>query len=275
MEKYTGYQELILTDEQLGDFYSYGKLPSTFHENEYVFLKDSTEKILDIYCYQNGTFRKVQYPTIENEYAGMIKPRNPGQIIAMDMLKDPTSKVKLVRGVYGSGKDYLMLNQALEDLKSEKFDKIVYIRPNVTVANVPDIGFLKGDVDDKLNWTLAPFLDKVGGQDGLDYLVRTGQIESVPLLFIRGRSFEKSLIYVCEGQNITSEIAKLIISRVGEGSELWINGDTHQTDKKVYEQDNGIVKMIDKLTGHPLFGYVYLSKTQRGEVADLANLLDE
>lgn len=78
-----------------------------------MFLKDSTEKIIDTYCYQNGTFRKVQYPTIENEYAGTIKPRNPGQIIAMDMLKDPTSKVKLVRGVYGSGKLFAPYNREI------------------------------------------------------------------------------------------------------------------------------------------------------------------
>lgn len=97
----------------------------------------------------------------------------------------------------------------------------------------------------------------------------------VPLLFIRGRSFENSLIYVCEGQNITSEIAKLIISRVGINSELWINSDTHQTDARVYEKDNGITKMIERLSGNPLFGYVYLPKSERGEVANLATLLDD
>ena len=98
-------------------FIPYGKLPSTFHENEYVFLKDSTEKIIDTYCFQNGTFRKVQYPTIENEYAGTIKPRNPGQVIAMDMLKDSNLESEVGPRRIWSGKDYLMLNQALEDLK--------------------------------------------------------------------------------------------------------------------------------------------------------------
>ena len=191
------------------------------------------------------------------------------------MLQDRISKVKLIRGVYGSGKDYLMLNQALEYLENGTFNKIVYIRPNVTVANVPDIGYLKGSAEEKLEWTLAPLYDKVGGREGVEMLIHSERLEMVPLLHIRGRSFDNSLIYVCEAQNITTEIAKLIISRVGEGSEIWLNSDTHQTDNKIYEKDNGIIKMINKLSGNKLFGYIYLPKTERGEVAELATLLDD
>ena len=193
----------------------------------------------------------------------------------MDLLQDRQSKVKILRGCYGSGKDFLMLNQAFDLLEKGQFDKIVYIRPNVTVANVPDIGYLKGSVEEKLDWTLAPIYDKVGGREGVEMLINQGQLEMVPLLHIRGRCFDNSLIQVCEAQNITSEIAKLIISRVGENSELWLNSDTHQTDNKIYEKDNGIIKMIDKLSGNKLFGYVYLPKTERGEVAELATLLDD
>ena len=74
---------------------------------------------------------------------------------------------------------------------------------------------------------------------------------------------------------MTTEITKLILGRVGEGSELWINADNRQTDKKVFERDNGVRKLVDKLTGHPLFGYVYMPLTERSDVANLANLLDE
>ena len=192
----------------------------------------------------------------------------------MDMLIDKQSKVKLVQGVYGSGKDYLMLNQALSLIEKGKFQKIVFIRPNVTVANVPEIGYLKGTQEEKLAWTLGPFYDKVGGEDGVRLLVEQGKLELVPLLFIRGRSFDNSIIYVTEGQNITAEIAKLIISRIGDNSELWLNCDTHQVDKLVYEKDNGVEKMVSRLAGNPLFSYVYLPKTERSAVAELATLLD-
>lgn len=276
---YKGYIEITLNEEKLTKFYENTELYVEMYnlkENEYLLVKDESGKVIDIYCYQNKLLRRVNYNVINNKYAGVIiKPRNTYQQLAIDLLQNRESKIKLIRGVYGSGKDLLMMHQALSLVEKNKFDSIIFIRPNVTVANVPDIGYLKGDSDEKLEWTLGPLFDKVGGKEGITYLKENGKLETQPLLYIRGRSFENSIVYVTEGQNITSEIAKLIISRIGENSELWINGDTHQTDKKVYEQDNGIIKMIERLSGNHLFGYVYLPLTERSEVANLANLLDD
>ena len=275
---YKGYIELLFNDNQLAYFYGNKKSYEQecgLKENQYLLIKDKTGEVVDKYCFQNGELRQVKYNTIQNAYCGKIKPRNLQQELAMDMLIDKHSKVKLVQGVYGSGKDYLMLNQALSLVEKGKFQKIVFIRPNVTVANVPEIGYLKGTMEEKLAWTLGPFYDKVGGEDGVRMLVEQDKLELVPLLFIRGRSFDNSIIYVTEGQNITAEIAKLIISRIGDNSELWFNCDTHQVDKQVYEKDNGVNKMIERLTGNPLFAYVYLPKTERSAVAELCTLLDD
>ena len=74
---------------------------------------------------------------------------------------------------------------------------------------------------------------------------------------------------------MTTEIAKLVIGRIGEGSELWINADTSQTDKTLFDKDNGVNKMLERLKGHKLFGYVYMPTTERSEVAELATLLDD
>lgn len=273
---YKGYKEIELNNDQLADFYTNCAVYiEGLLENQYLLIKDLTGEVVDKYCLQNGELRQVKYNTIQNIYCGKIKPRNLQQELAMDMLIDKRSKVKLVQGVYGSGKDYLMLNQALALIEKGKFQKIVFIRPNVTVANVPEIGYLKGTQEEKLAWTLGPFYDKVGGEDGVRLLIEQGKLELVPLLFIRGRSFDNSIVYVTEGQNITAEIAKLIISRIGENSELWLNCDTHQVDKQVYEKDNGVEKMVSRLVGNPIFSYVYLPKTERSEVAELATLLDD
>lgn len=275
---YKGYIEVQFDDDRLAHFYNnkdvYAEL-FDLKENQYFLVCDKTGEVVDKYCFQNGEMRQVKYNTIQNSYCGKIKPRNLQQELAMDMLIDKNSKVKLVQGVYGSGKDFMMLNQALSLIERGKFQKIVFIRPNVTVANVPEIGYLKGTMEEKLAWTLGPFYDKVGGEDGVRMLVEQGKLELVPLLFIRGRSFDNSIIYVTEGQNITAEIAKLIISRIGDNSELWFNCDTHQVDKQVYEKDNGVNKMVDKLVGNPLFAYVYLPKTERSQVAELCTLLDD
>ena len=275
---YKGYIEVQLDNDKLADFYNNKDLYAELYElkeNEYLLIKDSSEEVVDKYCYQNGELRQVKYNIIQNTYCGKMKPRNLQQELAMDMLIDKHSKIKLVQGVYGSGKDYLMLNQALSLIEKGKFQKIVFIRPNVTVANVLEIGYLKGTTEEKLAWTLGPFYDKVGGEEGVRMLVVQDKRELVPLLFIRGRSFDNSIVYVTEGQNITSEIAKLIISRIGDNSELWFNCDTHQVDKQNYKKDNGVNKMVDRLSGNSLFAYIYLPKTERSQVAELATLLDD
>lgn len=273
---YNGYTEMELTNDQFDEIYSTGKLKGyIFNENEYLLARNENGEIVDKFKYKDGKFKKVLFQTLNNRYLGKVKPRNPQQELVTDMLLDEESKIKVVRGVYGSGKDYLMLSAALQLIEKGKFDKIVFVRPNVSVKGLPDIGALPGTADEKLSWTLAPLYDKVGGEEGVAMMLHNKILESVPLLFIRGRSFENSIIYVTEGQNMTAEIAKLVIGRIGEGSELWINADTHQTDKKIFDDDNGVSKMIDRLKDNKLFAYVYMPKTERSSVAELATLLDD
>ena len=274
--KYNGYKELVLTNEQFSEMYTNGRIGDyLFKENEYLIAKNEEGEVVDKLQQKNGRLKRVPFHTLKNVYLGEVKPRNDQQELTVDLLLDPDAKIKVIKGVYGSGKDYLMLSAALQLIEKNKFKKIIFVRPNVSVRGLPDIGALPGTADEKLSWTLAPLYDKVGGEEGVAMMLQHKILESVPLLFIRGRSFEDSIIYVTEGQNMTTEIAKLVIGRIGEGSELWINADTHQTDKKMFDEDNGVQKMIERLSGNPLFGYVYMPKTERSSVAELATLLDD
>lgn len=274
---YAGYKVLRLDDDVLSQLYTYGNLgigAPEFLVNEYLIATDKDDNPVDYFRYTtDGIFVRVPFPTITSEMLGEVKPRNPEQYVAMDMLKNETSKVKLIRGVYGSGKDLLELNYSLSQLDSGKYQKIVFVRNNITVDNVPDIGFLPNGMEDKLGWTLYPLADKLGNEC-ISNMMHAGLLELVPLLFIRGRSFDNSIIYVTEGQNMTTELIKLIISRCGNNSIIIINADNHQTDRRIFDTDNGITKMVERLAGDPLFAYTYLSKTERGAVANLANKLD-
>ena len=272
---YTGYKQIHLTDDELTQFYSTSVLPYNCLENEYLILVNENGDAIDYYRCRNNKLEHVNFPIINTSTVGKIKPLDPYQYCAMDLLQQKDVPIKLIRGVYGSGKDYLMFNQALSLIEKGKFDKLVFIRPNVTLANVPQIGYLPNGIEEKLGWTMAPLYDKIGGEEGIKQLEQQGVFEMVPLLFIRGRSFENSLVYVTEAQNIDSRIAKVLLSRIGTGSELWLNGDNHnQTDSHVFEKDNGFQLMIERLSGNHLFGYVYLPITHRSEVANLSNLLD-
>ena len=274
---YVGYETASLNEAQMSQLYSENKVDGLeLLENQYLIVKDAKDDAtIDTFVCKDGRLYGIPYQWLDNDYLGQIKPRNTEQRFVINMLLDPDTKIKVVGGCYGSGKDYLMLAAALQLIEKGKFDKIVFIRPNVTVKGLPDIGALPGTADEKLAWTLAPLYDKVGGEEGVRRLVNDNMLESVPLLFIRGRSFERSIIYVTEGQNMTSDIAKLLIGRIGEGSELWLNADVKQSDRKLFDEDNGVRKMIDRLAGNPLFGYVFMPKTERSKVAELASLLDD
>ena len=82
-------------------------------ENQYLLLEDLNRMTVDKFCFQNGNLRKINFPTVSNKYIKQIKPKNDQQVFALDMLQDRTSKVKLLRGQYGAGKDFLALNQVI------------------------------------------------------------------------------------------------------------------------------------------------------------------
>ena len=272
-----GYKVFDAAAKEVEAFYNGVENPfGELLENEYVIIEDADNKVIDCYRYRDEVLDRVFYPSIKNSFIGQIKPLDSQQYCAIDLLSQRDTPVKIITGVYGSGKDHLMWNAARELVEDRgEFKKIIFVRPNVTLKNVPDIGFLPGDVDEKLGWVLAPIYDKVGGQEGIQQMLERDMLEIVPLLFIRGRSFENSIIYVTEAQNIDSSIAKVLLSRICEGSEIWLNGDYHdQTDRAVFDKDNGLKLMVERLSGNPLFGQIYLPNTHRSEVANLSNLLD-
>ena len=120
-----------------------------------------------------------------------------------------------------------------------------------------------------------PFADHCGGVDGLMQLIHDGKLEVIPLAFLRGRSIRNAIIYSMESENLTKEQIQLIMGRVDEGSILLMDGDIKQRDKAAFEKSMGLEKMVSALKGNKLFGYVHLVKSERSEVAALADLLDE
>ena len=151
--------------------------------------------------------------------------------MAFDLLQNNDIAVKILVGHPGTGKDYLMLLHALDLIQKGIMDKIIFVRNLVPFKDAPEIGYLAGDLQQKISWGLGP-LSGILGEEGLNQYIDEGVIEAVNLGFIRGCSWDKTIIYVSEGQNITGGGYKLLISRCGQGSQLWVNGDILQTDSK-------------------------------------------
>lgn len=275
MDTYTGFKELTMGEDEVNKLYNpYSNETFGCLENEYLIAKDIADNIIDLFKCKNGELVKVPYKTIESKYAGKIKPRNIQQKLAIDMLYDTDSTIKVLTGKFGTGKDLLMCSAAIDLIERGEYDKLVYVRNNIEVKNSKPIGHLPGSYHEKLLPFAMCLADHVGGVDGLTFMIDKGIIEVVHLGFIRGRDIRNSIILCSEAENLTKEHLQLLIGRVGEGSSLWVNGDFKQTDAKVFEQNNGLMIGIDKLKGHPRFGYVKLLKTERSETAAMADILD-
>lgn len=254
-----------------------------FWENQYAPSKRGTTstKVIDrknvgVFKFNGNSIFRVNGNKIHSDF-DVIVPRNVRQRCAIDMLQDEKTKIKALFGTFGAGKDYLMLGQALAMVNDDAcpIDKIVWVRNNIEVKDSNPIGFLPNSLEDKLMPFLMPLVDHLGGEkEILETMMAEGKIEVQHLGFIRGRDIKNAIIYVTEVQSNTLEHIQLLIGRVGEGSQIWFNGDDQQTDSNKFEFNNG-VRALKKLSGQSLYGQVTLDKTERSEVARLSAILGE
>lgn len=247
---------------------------SDLKENEYLIVEDEEGNAVDYYRKENGILVQVRYPVIESNFAGQIKPRNPQQYCAMDLLKNNNIPVKLLTGCFGSGKSMLCIDAALEQIQKGNFEKIIFIRNNVQVKDTDQLGALPGSEDQKMLPYVMPMCDHCGGIEGVRTLMEQGKLEVIPLGFLRGRSICNSILYSMESENLTKEHIQLLIGRVDKGTHLWLDGDIKQRDRIAFEISKGLEIMVERLSGNHLFGYINLIKSERSEVAALADLLD-
>ena len=243
-------------------------------ENQYLMIADAEGKPIDEYKWDGHRYNRLKFKNIDNIFSGRISPRNVQQRMAFDMLQDDKSTIKVLTGCFGSGKTMLMVTHALDMVSKDKFDKIVWVRNNIEVKDTVPLGALPGSEFDKLAPYVGPLADHVGGMDGVMDLMEQGRIEVQHLGFIRGRDIKKSIIISTEAENLTRQHVQLLIGRVGEGSNLWLEGDYTQVDKKVFAESSGMKCAVDRLQGEKLFAYVDLPQTERSETARLADKLD-
>lgn len=273
-DEYNGIKEITLSEEELLSLYehntdnTYGCLI-----NEYLVIKNEDGNVVDRLKWDGTAYISISYKTINNDFSGKVKPRNYEQGLVFDLLQNFDIKIKLLQGIWGSGKDFTMSAHAIDLVRKQRYERIIWLRNNVEVKNSNKIGFLPGDQNDKLLPFASPLADNVGGFEGLQMLMLQGKLEIEHLGFIRGRTFNNCIVICSEAENTTKEHLQLIISRMGENSQLWINGDVKQVDERIYETNNGLKECIHYLKGNPLFGTVELNITERSEVAKLAMLL--
>lgn len=275
MNEYLGYRKIKFGDNELTQIYSNHKVDGyEFLENEYVVAVDDSCAVIDKFCWQNGELRPIKYHTIRTQNGGTIKPRNLEQELFMDLLYDDGVGAKVVCGSFGTGKTILCTSRAIEMLERDEIERVIFVRNNVQVKDTDALGALPGSELDKVLPYVMPFADHCGGIDALRLLIAAGRLEVIPLGFLRGRSIKNAVLYATECENLTKEHIQLMLGRIDSGSQLWLDGDIRQRDRTVFEKSRGIETMIECLKGDPHFGYIKLEKSERSDIARLADKLD-
>lgn len=291
---YTGIYYLKSTDVPQEVYYSilaelnesgkYECEDHTFSYNEYLIVppynEDASNGDTSIFKYNGTTFDRVHFKTIPTNWLLIgheIKPRNVEQICLFDAILNSQNKILYVGGPFGTGKTFSTHHYAINQLETGKIKKIIYVPNNSYTQNTMDLGALPGDLIEKVQPIIGPLIDIVGIDQVLDWL-RVGQVEIVPVAYIRGRNFTDSIVIVSEAENLTEEHIKLLIGRCGEGTRIFFDGDIHQADSAIFKDRNGLkllLKLHESKELSHIFATIQLVRIERSEVAAAADYLDK
>lgn len=277
---YEGYQEIELTPAQIDTFYKEKRitLDMKLIANQYVIMKDaSNPNHSAVGRYSLNEKAIVPLVAGTNGIWG-IHARNVEQSFALDcLLNDEILLVSLV-GKAGTGKTLLAIAAGLHKTLDEgQFQRLLVSRPIFPMGR--DIGYLPGDIEQKLNPWMQPIFDNVEFLMGADKkasgraqeLINQGMLNIEPLTYIRGRSIPKQYLIVDEAQNLTPHEIKTIITRAGMGTKVILTGDIYQIDNPYVDSANsGLTYAVEKFKGHAIAGHVTLTKGERSELAELA-----
>jgi PhoH-like ATPase len=201
-----------------------------------------------------------------------LRGRSAEQRIALDMLLDPDIGIVSMGGRAGTGKSALALCAGLEAvMERRQHRRVVVFRPLYAVGG-QDLGYLPGSEHEKMQpWAQAVFdtLGALVAPDVVDEVVDRGMLEVLPLTHIRGRSLHDSFVVVDEAQSLERNVLLTVLSRIGTGSRVVLTHDVAQRDNLRVGRHDGVVAVVEKLKGHPLFAHVTLTRSERSPIAAL------
>jgi len=201
-----------------------------------------------------------------------LRGRSAEQRVALDLLLDPDVGIVSLGGRAGTGKSALAMCAGLEAvMERRQHKKVVVFRPLYAVGG-QDLGYLPGSESEKMQpWAQAVFdtLGAVSSGEIIDEVLDRGLLEVLPLTHIRGRSLHDAFVIVDEAQSLERNVLLTVLSRVGAGSKVVLTHDVAQRDNLRVGRHDGVVAVVEKLKGHPLFAHVTLTRSERSPIAAL------
>jgi PhoH-like ATPase len=263
-----------------------GESSKDFYANEYVILRDSanpTHTAMGRYSKELNCLVPVYKPA---EGLWGVFPKNAEQAFAMDALLNDDVKLVSLVGKAGTGKTLLAIAAGLTKTVDEGFyHRLLVSRPVFPLGR--DIGFLPGDIEEKLNPWMQPIYDNVdflfgatekkghrGAGRGCQELMNQGLLQIEPLTYIRGRTIPKQFLIVDEAQNLTPHEIKTIVTRAGDDTKIVLTGDAYQIDNPYIDSaNNGLVYLVERFKGESIAAHITLMKGERSKLSELASNL--
>lgn len=287
---YTGVYELPIEAGLINELYAKGSIKNpyrkeehSFYANQFIVFKDevdSEQNVLGSYNKEQDSIELLQ----ENQgKVWGITARNREQSFGLAALLDDKIKLVTLTGGAGTGKTLLGIAAGLAKTTDEDvYNKVLIARPVFPLGK--DIGFLPGDVDEKLNPWMQPIYDNLdlllnGGKSSrqkrlnksYQELITQGLLAVEPLTYIRGRSLPHCFFLVDEAQNLTPHEIKTIITRAGEGSKIVLTGDPFQIDNPYVDAtNNGLTHVVERFKDSAIAAHVTYSQGERSKLATLA-----
>ena len=288
---YTGVMTLNVDAHLVDEFYANKRLAykegtQTFRGNQYIILKDSANPnhtAMGRYSKELDCIVPIFKP-VEGLWG--IFPKNSEQAFAIDALLNDDIKLVSLVGKAGTGKTLLAIAAGLAKTVDEGvYHRLLVSRPVFPLGK--DIGFLPGDIEEKLNPWMQPIYDNIdflfgqtgakgrrGAGKGCQELMNQGLLQIEPLTYIRGRSIPQQYLIVDESQNLTPHEIKTIVTRAGDKTNIVLTGDSFQIDNPYVDAaNNGLVYLVDKFKDESISAHITMSRGERSKLSELASNL--
>ncbi len=295
-EHYTGVVQRDVPEKTIQDLYQRGWVPyedrpsaeeqleAPLYANQFLILRaenrSDNQSAMARYDARQQRLIRVQR---QKDSVWGIYPRNKEQIFALELLLDDSVQLVTLDGIAGTGKTLLAIACGLQKVADDgAYRRLVVARPIFPLGR--DMGFLPGDISEKLNPWMKPIFDNLelllNGEDGAkprhgtpsyQPLLDQKIIEVEPLTYIRGRSIPRQFLIIDEAQNLTPHEVKTVITRAGDGTKVVLTGDPYQIDNPYVDAtSNGLTYVVEHFKGQGLAGHVTLRKGERSELAEIA-----
>ena len=272
---YKGFRVVQPTDEELSQVYSKDNCENIFGclVNEYVIINDSDGNFCDVVKWTGEKYANIFNKNIKTmAFGDKLKAKDVYQRMAIDSLISNT--MTCISGKAGSGKSLLSLLACMYLIENGKYDRLVILFNPCQVRGATNMGFYTGSVIEKaMQSNIGNILvTKFGDRFAIDNYIAQGKIKLVPMSDCRGMEIlDTEILWITEAENTTIDLMKICLSRVSSGAKVFIEGDFDQTDNKLFDCNNGMMRAIEVLSGEKEFGYVQLQNVWRSRIAELTD----